>query len=213
MVLTVRIAPELLAKAEQRALQLGLDRARYVRSLIQEDLKAAKGKPGCRFASEDLVGAFRLGGSSATNERVPSGCACESAMKRIADRGLIVGLLASDHPCHAWAAAAFRKYSPFHTCDAVLAEACSFFDKPTPVLTLVARGDLILDFDLAEQLPQVLALCSKYADQPMDLADACVVRMTELNVRCKVWTVDRGDFTVYRRHSRQMVPCEFPARA
>ena len=134
-------------------------------------------------------------------------------MKPIADTGLIVGLLAADDPCHAWAAAAFRKHGPFYTCDAVLTEACSFFDDPRPVLTLVARGDLIVDFSLAEEVPQVLALCSKYADQPMDLADACVVRMTELNVRCKVWTVDRGDFVVYRRHSRQIVPCEFPPTA
>ena len=69
-VLTVRITPELLAKAERRAVQLGLDRAGYVRSLIEEDLKAANGKATYRFASEDLVGAFRRGGSSATNQRV-----------------------------------------------------------------------------------------------------------------------------------------------
>lgn len=55
----------------------------------------------------------------------------------------------------------------------------------------------------------MLALVTKYADQPMDLADACVVRMSELSTRCKVWTVDRTDFTAYRRHGRQPVPCEF----
>lgn len=68
-VLTVRIAPELLAKAEERAVQLGLDRAGYVRSLIEEDLKTTT-RSRRRFASEDLVGAFRLGGRSATNRRV-----------------------------------------------------------------------------------------------------------------------------------------------
>lgn len=69
-VLTVRIAPGLLAKAEARAVQLGLDRAGYVRSLIEHDLKNSNPKSRPRFASEDLVGAFRLGGVSATNERV-----------------------------------------------------------------------------------------------------------------------------------------------
>lgn len=44
----------------------------------------------------------------------------------------------------------------------------------------------------------------------MDLADACVVRMTVHHERCKVWTVDRADFTTYRRHGRQAVSCEFP---
>lgn len=131
-------------------------------------------------------------------------------MKPIADTGVIVALLAADDPAHAWAVEAFRKQSPFLTCDAVLAEACSFFVDPRPVLTLVARGDLLLDFNLAEEMPKVLALVTKYADQPMDLADACVVRMSELYSRCKVWTVDRGDFTAYRRHGRQAVACEFP---
>jgi predicted nucleic acid-binding protein len=130
-------------------------------------------------------------------------------VKPIADTGAIVALLAADDPAHGWAAEAFRRSSPFYTCDAVLAEACSFFVDPRPVLTLVARGDLILDFNLAEEMPHVLDLVTKYADRPMDLADACVVRMTELNARCKVWTADRADFLTYRRHGRQLVPCEF----
>lgn len=121
-----------------------------------------------------------------------------------------MALLAADDPAHRWAANAFRNQSPFYTCDAVLVEASSFFLTPRPVLTLLARGDLILDFDLAQELARVLALTTKYADQPMDLADACVVRMTELFEECKVWTVDRSDFGVYRRHGRQTVPCDFP---
>lgn len=106
----------------------------------------------------------------------------------------------------------FRLHSPFHVCDVVLGEAGSFFHDPVPLLQLVARGDLILDpgFVLADELPRVLALATKYADRPMDLADACLVRMTELNERCKIWTVDRADFSSYRRHGRQPVPCEFP---
>ena len=69
-VLTVRIAPQLLAKAEARAVQLGLDRAGYVRNLIEQDLEAAKMPGRRRFSSEDLVGAFQLGGGPATNSRV-----------------------------------------------------------------------------------------------------------------------------------------------
>jgi predicted nucleic acid-binding protein len=133
-------------------------------------------------------------------------------VKPVADAGVIVALLASDDPAHDWAAEAFRSRSPFYTCEVVLGEACSFFPTPQPVLTLLSRGDLILDFDMKAELARVLALTAKYADQPMDLADACVVRMTELYSRCKVWTVDRRDFQVYRRHGRLPVPCEFPPR-
>jgi predicted nucleic acid-binding protein len=131
-------------------------------------------------------------------------------MRCIADTGVIVALLAADDPFHVWAADAFRQHSPFFTCDPVLAEACSFFANPIPVLTLVARGDLILDFNLAAEMPRVFALATQYADHPMDLADACVLRMTELSARCKVWTIDRNDFASYRRHGRQSVPCDFP---
>ncbi|MDP1588306.1 MAG: hypothetical protein Q8M07_11215 [Prosthecobacter sp.] len=133
-------------------------------------------------------------------------------MKRIADTGLIVGLLTRNDPFHAWAVAAFRQHAPFHVCEAVLVEAESFFPDPVPVLRLVERGDLVLDpdFVLAAELPRVLELALKYADRPMDLADACLVRMTELTPRCKVWTVDVADFAAYRRHGRQAIPCEFP---
>ena len=68
-VLTVRVAPDLLAKAEARAVQLGLDRAGYVRNLIEQDLQLSNTSSPRRFASEDLVGAFRLGGAPATNQR------------------------------------------------------------------------------------------------------------------------------------------------
>ena len=131
-------------------------------------------------------------------------------MKAIADTGVIVALLDRTDPAHQWAAKAFRERAPFHTCEAVIVEAASFFPTPEPVLKLVSRGDLILDFDLGEEMEAVLALAAKYADRPMDVADGCVVRMTELAAACKVWTVDRGDFTAYRRNGRQIIPCECP---
>lgn len=136
-------------------------------------------------------------------------------MKRLADTGVIVALLARDDPFHQWALRAFREHAPLYTCDAVLAEAASFFPTPLPVLTLVARGDLVLDpdFVLASEMPRVQALCVRYADRPMDLADACMVRMTELTSRCKVRTVDRGDFAIYRRNGRERIPYEAPTRA
>lgn len=133
-------------------------------------------------------------------------------MKRIADTGLLVGLLAGDDPAHRWALDAFRQHAPFHTCGLVVGEAASFFPTPEPVLQLLVRGDLVLDpdFSLAVELGRILDLITKYADRPMDLADACLVRMSELEPRCRIWTVDRGDFLTYRRHGRHAIPCDFP---
>lgn len=133
-------------------------------------------------------------------------------MKEIADTGLIVALLFRNDPFHIWAVDAFRKHAPFHTCDAVLAEAASFCPDPVAVLKLVTRGDLILDpeFSLADDASHIASMTEKYADRPMDLADACLVRMSELHTKCRVWTVDRNDFATYRRMGRRTIPCEFP---
>jgi predicted nucleic acid-binding protein len=133
-------------------------------------------------------------------------------VKNIADTGLLVAAADARDRDHAWAAAALRAHAPFHTCEGVILETAWVLGSPDGVLSLLARGDLVFDpdFDFATELPRLHELCAKYADREIDLADACLVRMTELTVRCKIWTVDRADFTAYRRHGRQAVPCEFP---
>jgi uncharacterized protein len=131
-------------------------------------------------------------------------------VKRIADTGLLVAALNRNDPFHEWGAREFVTNAPFVTCDAVLVELSYHLNDPIPGIKLVLRGDLILDFDLAAESRHVLDLLHKYRDRRMELADACLVRMTELETRCKVWTVDKEDFQVYRRHGRQTVPCEFP---
>jgi hypothetical protein len=44
----------------------------------------------------------------------------------------------------------------------------------------------------------------------MSLADACLVRMTEILADPILLTTD-GDFRIYRRHGRQVVPCTMPS--
>ncbi len=133
-------------------------------------------------------------------------------MKNIADTGLLKAAIDRDDEAHAWAARELREHAPFHTCEPVLDELAFLLGSAIPGLQLVVRGDLILEFDLGAEARPVLDLLHKYRDRQMDLADACLVRMTELEPRCKVWTVDQDDFQVYRRHGRQPVPCEFPPR-
>ncbi len=69
-VLTIRIPPALLSKAEAKAARLGLDRAKYVRGLIEEDLAKPEPKTKHQFASEDLVGSLSLEEGPYTNEKV-----------------------------------------------------------------------------------------------------------------------------------------------
>jgi hypothetical protein len=69
-VLTVRVPTVLLDQADARAADLGLDRGKYVRSLIEEDIKAGAVRRRGRFASEEFIGSTPLGAGPYTNRRV-----------------------------------------------------------------------------------------------------------------------------------------------
>ena len=132
-------------------------------------------------------------------------------MKRIADAGLIIAALDERDAHHGWAASQLRRESPpWLVCEPVLAEIAASIGTPEPVLEMLQVGDLEIAFALDENRTEVLALVRKYRDQGMDLADACVVRMSELFEDSVVYTADRKDFSVYRRHGRRPVRCAFP---
>ena len=125
------------------------------------------------------------------------------------DTGFVVALLSRDDAHHDWAAAqAERLPPPWLTCEAVLAEAFHLLEgRGAPELaSLLRRRAAIVAFDLDHDLEPVLKLMQKYADVPMSLADACLVRMTETLPDPVILTTD-SDFRIYRRHSRQLVPC------
>jgi|SRR6185312_4059628 len=131
-------------------------------------------------------------------------------MKKIADSGLLIAALDASDEYHAWALQAIQTHSPpWLVCEPVLAEVAASVGGPIAVMEMLASGDLELAFHLEENVPEILALVRKYRDQRMDVADACVVRMSEL-MDATVFTVDKKDFSVYRRNSRQKVPCVFP---
>src|SRR5260370_25621125 len=99
---------------------------------------------------------------------------------------------------------------PWLVCESVLTEISASLGTPEPVLEMLQVGDLELAFEMRDNIAEVLALAKKYRDQKLDLADACVVRMSELFEDTLVYTVDRTDFAVYRRHGRQAIRCVFP---
>ena len=130
----------------------------------------------------------------------------------IADSSALVAFISHDDQHHDWIAAqAASLPSPWLTCEAGLTEAFHLVgDKGAPRLKdLLRRGAVVISFDLGDELEPVLTLMDKYADVPMSLADACLVRMTETLPDPVVLTTD-ADFKIYRRHSRQVVPCLLP---
>jgi predicted nucleic acid-binding protein len=91
-----------------------------------------------------------------------------------------------------------------------MAEAAALTGQPAAIVEMIQAEEIILHFDLSEQTAAVLALLKKYADRDMDLADACIVRMTELMRDSQVITLDRADFAVYRRNGRDLIPIITP---
>jgi predicted nucleic acid-binding protein len=114
-------------------------------------------------------------------------------------------------PFTPWAAKLLRSLPyPLFTCDAVLTEAAHFLRSPAKLLEAVRRGLLVSQFDTQTAAPRLAELVRKYTDRSMDFADACLVYMSEQTKDCKVVTIDRADFAVYRRHGREAIPLLLP---
>jgi uncharacterized protein len=133
----------------------------------------------------------------------------------ICDTGPLVAYLNRHDPYHTWAIALLKQVRPpMLTCEPVLAEVVYFLREDgvevDPLFQLLERDALRLDFDMSAHWPRVRTLMARY--KQMDLTDAAVVVMSELHTRCQVLTVDRKDFSVYRRNDRQTIDFVAPPR-
>lgn len=130
----------------------------------------------------------------------------------LTDAGFLIALLNRADRHHDWARTQASEHArPWRTCEAVLSEAFFLLGRQGGIALseLLRRGSLIAAFRLDAHLNAVLALMQKYANVPMSLADACLVRMTETLDAPIVLTTD-SDFRIYRRHGRNVVPCVVP---
>jgi len=132
----------------------------------------------------------------------------------LVDTGPLVAALrrARDRdPFTPWASKLLRSLpTPLFTCDAVLTEAAHFLGSPAKLIEALKRGLLVSRFDAQSAAPRLAGLVEKYADQPMDFADACLVCMSEQTKDCRIITIDRADFSVYRRFGREAIPLLLP---
>ena len=125
----------------------------------------------------------------------------------LVDAGPLVALVDADDQFHKKCVAALKVVrEPLVTVWPPVTEAMyllSDLPKAQDALwEMVARGVLqLLPLDLAD-VSRIRELMGKYADRPMDLADAALVRVAEREGIRKIFTVDREDFSVYRLHGR-----------
>ncbi len=132
-------------------------------------------------------------------------------MKGIADTGFIVAFGNRSDFHHTWALDVAKRISePLLTCEAVLAEAAFHLGSSAYVVDLVRSEMLRVAFDWSRNLEPLADLARRYEDRRPDLADLCVIRMSELYPRYLVITVDESDFRVYRRNKREVIPLLCP---
>ncbi len=92
----------------------------------------------------------------------------------------------ADDQHHSWARETWALLeSPGWTCEPVLSEAQFIIRRlggdPLAVLKTVQKGVLRVALAVEGEVERLLELQRSHADVPMSLADACLVRMTELH--------------------------------
>jgi uncharacterized protein len=133
----------------------------------------------------------------------------------IVDIGPLVAFFDRAEQHHRWVVERIEELeAPLLVCEAVLAEAmyllARYAKAQDAMLELVENGALSVSFRIDEHIGALRKLLQKYRDTPMSVADACIVRMSEIYDRHAVLTLD-SDFSVYRKHGRGSIALIHPA--
>jgi predicted nucleic acid-binding protein len=125
-----------------------------------------------------------------------------------------VAFFSKDDARHAWAVEQFSRLTPpVHLCEPVLIEACFMLQRAGVdagrLLDKVRDGAFAISFRVEREIESLGRLIHRYRNLPMSLADACLVRMSELHRRSVVVTLD-SHFRIYRRNGRQTIPLLIP---
>lgn len=137
-----------------------------------------------------------------------------AATKVLVDTGPLVAYWNAADAHHEWAVRQWAALmEPVYTCEAVVSETAFLLQddglETENLWAALERGIVRVEFDFEMQKPDLLRLLRKYDDQPMSVADACLVRLSELSHPSVVFTTD-SDFRFYRRGGRGIIPLIAP---
>ncbi len=132
-------------------------------------------------------------------------------MNAIADTGFLVAFGNRRDRHHAWAVELARQvHEPLLTCEAVLAETAFHLGSTAFALEFVREGLVRPALSVTDHISRLAELAARYADRKPDLADLCLIRLSELHPKLPVITTDLGDFRIYRRGRREAIPLIHP---
>jgi hypothetical protein len=140
------------------------------------------------------------------------------AANALIDTGAILALLDRTDRWHRVCVDAFAHLRlPLLTSEAVLTELFHLVGDSRHEMEaawrLVRSGAIALAKIEDAELPQIQALMSRYADRPMDFADATLVYLAKREGLSTIFTVDRADFDAYRIEGRRrfrVIPASRP---
>ena len=130
------------------------------------------------------------------------------------DTGPLVTFLASGLNHHAWTIEQWKRLRPpLLTCEPVLTEAAFLLIREgrdaDAVFALLERRVIRIALAVEAEQANLRALMRRYRNRPMSLADACLVRLSEIHHTSRVFTLD-SDFRIYRRHGNKVIPLLMP---
>jgi predicted nucleic acid-binding protein len=137
-----------------------------------------------------------------------------TASPGLLDTGPLVSFLGAGLRHHAWAVAQWKQlHPPLLTCEPVLTEAAFLLRREgreaDSIFDLLARGAIRVAIQVQEEQADLRVLMRRYRNRPMSLADACLVRLSELHPGSRILTLD-SDFRIYRRHGNKVIPVLMP---
>jgi len=133
-------------------------------------------------------------------------------LKAIADTGFLVTIANRRDQYHDWAVKLLAKsQTPFLTSEAILSETAFHLQSSRTALLMVESGLVRIALNPEREWTELLRLAEQFDDQRPDLADLCVIRLSEIYPIHKILTVDGSDFRVYRRNNREPIPVVCPA--
>ena len=132
----------------------------------------------------------------------------------LVDTGPLVAYFNRRDKHHDWVVERWATlFDPVLTCESVISEAAFLLREDgldtEKLWSALERGVVRVQFDFAAHQRDLLRLLRKYQDPPMSVADACLVRLSELTDPSVIFTTDE-DFRVYRRHGRGLIPLLAP---
>ena len=212
MTTSLKVPEPLAAEFAAVARRRGISESALIREAVRTFLSTEQAEPRSALdRTHDPGWCIRGTEDLSTNPEYVKGFG-EMIRDVILDTGPLVALMNVRDRDHHWVRDQWRGSNPLCSpARAVVVEACFLARRLGPGrgkrewCRWFARGLLNPSFRLPDHAEAVCRLMRRYRDVPMSLADACLVRMSELHPASPVLTLDRG-FAVYRKNRSRRIP-------